>query len=79
MNSLSISWILVGIFLWGLPTGLALSFLLGSITLEGGLQIVGLQAEVFARNCAVILPLFIIAGIGLGVAMGRLCERVRHK
>ena len=79
MNGLTSSWVLVGIFLWGMPTGFVLSFLLASVSWDGGLHISGWQAETFGRNCLVLLPLFAAGGIGLGLTMGRMCERARRQ
>lgn len=79
MNGLRLSWILVGIFLWGLPTGFGLSFAMANISLDGGLHLGGQPAGAFGRNCVILLPLFTAAGVGLGITMGNLCERAVRK
>lgn len=79
MNGLTQSWIAVGIFLWGVPTGFMLSFLLAGLSWDGGVHLVGWQGELFGRYCLILLPIFAAAGVGLGVTMGRICERASRK
>lgn len=79
MNGLTFSWVMVGVLLWGLPTAFGLCFMLANISSDGGLHFVPFQGEVFVKATAWLLPLFIFGGIGLGMMMGRMCERACRK
>ncbi|MBZ0165660.1 MAG: hypothetical protein K8I00_02555 [Candidatus Omnitrophica bacterium] len=79
MRGLFLSWILVGIFLWGLPTGFAVSLFLASVSFQGGAHVTGLQGDHLAASCLWILPLFMGLGVVVGIIMGRLSEQARTR
>lgn len=79
MKGLFLSWILVGVFLWGLPTGLAVSMFLASVSFQGGAHVTGLQMNLLAASCLWVLPIFIVLGVVVGLIMGKLSEQARTR
>ena len=74
---MTVAWVLVGLFLWGLPTGIGLAFMLANLSFQGGLKVAEFEVTTFTGLCGKLLPLFLIAGVFLGIYMGRMCERAR--
>ncbi len=65
------SWILVGIFLWGVPTAVFLSILLAVKKPGTWFESQAFQSSVFTKSLLLTLPLFMIIGIILGLWLNR--------
>ncbi len=63
------SWMLVGIFLWGIPTGALCSLVTAFLKPGSFSEIQSFQMAVFVNNCIVFVPLFAFLGGILGLLM----------
>ncbi|MCA9408882.1 MAG: hypothetical protein KC733_09340 [Candidatus Omnitrophica bacterium] len=66
------SWILVGIFLWGLPTALACAIITTFTNPRMNFQFRDFQIDIFLHNVFIYFPIFISIGMLLGLFMYRL-------
>jgi len=70
------TWVLIGIILWALPTGLIVSYFLTVISLDQELVIVDFQKKIFFRNLMIAMPIFITMGIMYGVKMYNKSQKI---
>lgn len=70
MSTLTMLWIFVGFVLWGLPTGVLVAFMLANLTIDAGIQFVGLQEEKFKLYLMISVPVFCALGLWFGIYMG---------
>ena len=68
------SWILLGIFLWGLPTAIFLSLLL-AVKKPGTWETQSFQSSIFFKSLTFITPVFIVLGIVYGLFMHQLAHK----
>lgn len=68
MNIKKSSWILVGIFLWGIPTAIFLSLLL-AVKKPGSWDAQDFQMATFTHSLILTIPTFILFGVLYGLWM----------
>lgn len=69
------NWMIVGIFLWGIPTGIFLAMLLAALEPGKLTQLRTFETENFLQYCLWTVPLFGLLGIGYGYVMNAASRR----
>lgn len=73
------AWMLVGILLWGIPTGIITSLMMAiyqSRSLSGGYLF---SYDDFLRNVSLTMPVFCIMGLAIGLVMFNVGKNAKRK
>lgn len=68
------AWIIVGIIVWGIPTGIMLAMMIALMKPDAFLEINQFQIDVFVRATLFAVPIFSFLGVLLGLVMYQLVK-----
>ena len=71
------AWMIVGIFLWGVPLGILLPFMSAFFKPGSWSELQSFQPDIFMRNLFITFPIFIVLGICYGLWMHRLSQKIQ--
>ena len=69
------TWILVGMFLWGVPTGLLVTLFIVIVKSKDSFGLNSFNWDLFSHAAFILVPLFVIFGIILGIIFHKLSQR----
>lgn len=70
-----VAWIIVGVFLWGIPTGIMFSAFAAMFNPESFFEMRAFDSKVFFQSLYRFVPLFTVLGVLLGLILAQMTRQ----
>ena len=70
-----VAWIIVGVFLWGIPTGIMFSAFAAMLNPQSFFEMQPFNGEIFFKSLYRFVPLFTVLGVLLGLILAQMTRQ----